>query len=82
MELLSSRLVKKHDDNIGQSWLSLKIWLYFHVFMKCFQYGCGNISSIRKRLNATLELIWQHCEKNSRESTAECCMMEWDGSLV
>ena len=32
--------------------------------------------------NATLEFIWQHCEKNSRESTAECCMMEWDGSLV
>ena len=36
----------------------------------------------KKKLNATLELIWQHCEKNSRESTAECCMMEWDGSLV
>ena len=61
MELLSSRLVKKHDDNIGQSWLSLKIWLYFHVFMKCFQYGYGNISSIQKFfLNAALELIWQH----------------------
>ena len=50
--------------------------------MKCYQYGYGNISSIRKKMNATLELIWQHCEKNSRESTAECCMMEWDGSLV
>ena len=50
--------------------------------MKCYQYGYGNISSIRKKMNATLELIWPHCEKNSRESTAECCMMEWDGSLV
>ena len=78
MELLSSRLVKKHDDNIGQSWLSLKIWLYFHVFMKCFQYGY----QFENFFNATLEFIWQHCEKNSRESTAECCMMEWDGSLV
>ena len=35
-----------------------------------------------KKLNATLDLIWPHFEKNSRESTVECCMMEWDGSLV
>ena len=35
-----------------------------------------------QKINATPELIWPHCEKNSRESTVECCMMEWDGSLV
>ena len=55
----------------------------FSCFLEVFSIWMWKyLVNSKRKIDATVENFWSYCEKNSRESTVECCMMEWDGSLV